>query len=160
MPIDFIATGQYFFCFRQILIIRFATTFTLAKIMIEIFHVEQSPKTPFIELRHETGVFQINGKSVPENTVQFYSSLFEWLNNYAQAPAKSTTLNIQLDYFNTSSAKVLADLFKKLENLQNNGKSNVTINWYYQDIDEEMLEAGEGYKSITKVPFNLVPFTK
>ena len=128
--------------------------------MASTFYEEQSPKTPLIELNPETGVFQLKGKSVPENTIQFYKPMFEWLDEYKQRPAKATTLNVQLDYFNTSSAKILADLFKTIENLKNNGKSEVAINWQYQDIDEEMQEAGEGYKSIIKAPFNLVSFKK
>src|ERR1035437_7238927 len=128
--------------------------------MITHFYTEQSPKTPLIEFNPETGIFEIKGKSVPENTVQFYKPIFDCMDNYKRTPFIATTLNVQLDYFNTSSAKVLADLFKKIEDLKNSRKSEVMINWCYQDIDEEMQEAGEGYKSITKVPFNLVPFTK
>ena len=124
------------------------------------FYTEQSPKTPLIECNPTSGVFHIKGKSVPENTLQFYKPLFEWLDNYIQTPAGTTTLNVQLDYFNTSSAKVLADLFKKMEDLGNRKKTDVLINWHYENIDEEMQEAGEGYRSITKVPFKLVPFTK
>ena len=84
----------------------------------------------------------------------------EWLDNYSLSPNVSTVLNFQLDYFNTSSAKVIADILKRLDKLQESTLSNVTINWYYQDIDEDMLEAGEDYKSITKSVFNLISYTK
>lgn len=126
--------------------------------MEKFFKTEQSPKTPFIECNSETGICQLKGKSIPENSVLFYKPLFEWLDNYSQAPASDTTLNLQLDYFNTSSAKILADLFKKLENLQNSNKSKVLINWHYNEEDDDMLEAGEDYKSICKVTFNLQSF--
>lgn len=128
--------------------------------MAQLLQIEQSPKTPLIEFNPETGVFEMKGKSIPENSVLFYKPVFEWLESYMQTPAQNTTLNIQLDYFNTSSAKILADLFKKLDNFQSTGKSAVLINWQYNDQDEDMLEAGEDYKSISKVNFNLVPFTK
>ena len=124
------------------------------------FSAEQSPKTPLIDLNASSGVFSMKGKSIPENTVQFYKPLFDWLNDYAQSPAKTTTVNIQLDYFNTSSAKIFADLFHSLEKLQESGKSAVTINWQYNEEDDDMLESGEDYKSITKVDFNLVSFIK
>ena len=125
-----------------------------------IFSAEQSAKTPFIEFDPASGIFTMKGKSIPENTALFYKPLFEWLNAYAETPAKTTTVNIQMDYFNTSSAKIFADIFHLLEKLQESGKSEVVVNWQYNEDDDDMLEAGEDYKSITKVTFNFVSFKK
>ena len=121
---------------------------------------EQTKNTPFINFNEETGVFEMKGKSIPENSFQFYKPLFEWLDNYIQKPAAKSVLNIQLDYFNTSSAKCIVDIFKKLEQIHKNDKGEATINWLYYEEDEDMLEAGEDYASIISIPFNLVPFQK
>ena len=121
---------------------------------------EQSPKTPYVNFDSGNGSFELKGKSIPENTIAFYKPLFEWLDNYSQSPAPITTLNIQLDYFNTSSSKCIVDLFKKLELIVKNGKGQAIINWLYDENDDDMLEAGEDYKSIIKLPFNLVSFVK
>ncbi len=122
---------------------------------VNSFVIESSVKTPSINF-DPNGNFELKGKSIPENTVMFYKPLFEWLDNYIQQPAPQTTLNIQLDYFNTSSSKCIVDLFKKLELISKNGNNKATINWLYDDDDDDMLEAGEDYKSIIKIPFNLV----
>jgi hypothetical protein len=66
-----------------------------------------------------------------------------------------TQVNVQLEYFNTSSSKCILDVFKKLEAI-NKGKSEVTVNWYYEEDDEDMLEAGEDYESIIRVPFKMI----
>ena len=124
------------------------------------FKEEQSPKTPHINFDPSTGVFELKGKSVPENSVIYYKPLFDWLDLYIQNPTKTTTLTVQLDYFNTSSAKCIVDLFKKVELISKNGKGEVIINWMYDEPDEDMLEAGEDYKSIIKIPFNLISFKK
>lgn len=124
------------------------------------FTAEQSPKTPFINFDPSEGNFELKGKSIPENSVLFYKSLFEWLDAYVQSPAPKTTLNIQLDYFNTSSSKCIVDLFKRLELISKNGKGEAIINWMHDEQDDDMLEAGEDYRSIIKIPFNLVKFTK
>ena len=126
--------------------------------MPDTFAAEQTPKTPFLNFNAEAGVLEMKGKSIPENSILFYKPVFDWLDNYMQNPAKATTLNIQFDYFNTSSAKILADLFKKLETFNNTGKSPVVVNWHYQVDDDDMLEAGEDYKSISKIPFNTISF--
>ena len=128
--------------------------------MAEIYTLTQSPKTPYIHFDSNNGNFELKGKSIPENSVIFYKPLFEWLDGYIQKPASATVLNIQLDYFNTSSSKCVVDLFKKLESIHKNAKGEVTINWLYNEDDEDMQEAGEDYKSIIKLPFNLVSFHK
>ena len=64
-------------------------------------------------------------------------------------------MNVQLEYFNTSSSKCILDVFKKLESIQK-GKQEVIINWYYEEDDEDMLEAGEDYESIIRVPFKMI----
>lgn len=127
---------------------------------LELYTTEQSPKTPIVNFDPSTGIFELKGKSIPENSILFYTPLFEWLDNYIQSPQPKTTLNIQLDYFNTSSSKCIVDLFKKLEMINKNGKGEVLINWLYDDQDDDMQEAGEDYQSIIKIPFNLVSFTK
>jgi hypothetical protein len=63
-------------------------------------------------------------------------------------------VNIQLEYFNTSSSKCILDVFKKLEAIYKSG-NEVVINWFYEEDDEDMLEAGEDYQSIIKIPFKM-----
>ncbi len=120
---------------------------------------ELTVKTPLINFDAASGNFELKGKSIPENSVIFYKPMMEWLESYVQNPAAKTVLNIQLDYFNTSSSKCIVDLFKKLESITKSGK-DATINWLYNEEDEDMQEAGEDYQSIIKMPFNLVSFTK
>lgn len=125
---------------------------------MESFKIEPSPRTPFVLLNPQSGVFEMKGKSIPENSTVFYKGMFEWLANYIESPAPKTTLNIQMDYFNTSSSKSVVDLFKKLESLHKSGKGEVEINWLHNEEDEDMQEAGEDYKSIIKIPFNIISF--
>lgn len=120
---------------------------------------EPSAKAPLIYL-DSNGNFELKGKSILENTPHFYKPMFEWLDKYIQSPASQTILNIQLDYFNTSASKIIVDLFKRLEQVPKNGKGEATINWLYNQEDTDMQEAGEDYKSIIKIPFNLVSFKK
>ena len=122
------------------------------------YSVEQSNRTPLLNFNPSTGIFEVKGKSIPENSMGFYKPMFEWLDKYAEEPAAKTILNIQLDYFNTSSSKSVVDLFKKLEQISKSGKGEVHINWLHNEDDDDMLEAGEDYKSIIKIPFTIIPF--
>ncbi len=119
--------------------------------------LEGSPKTPTIEMNSETGVIEIEGRSIPENSIDFYKPVVEWLDEYANSPTGDTKVNIKLEYFNTSSSKCILDVFKKLENVfKKSGEKGVVINWYYEEDDEDMLEAGEDYQSILKIPFKMI----
>ena len=117
--------------------------------------IEGTPKTPSIKFDTKEGVFEIKGRSIPENSVEFYKPLNEWLDNYMQTPLDKTVVNIRLEYFNTSSSKCILDVFKRLEAIHRS-KHDVEINWYYEEDDEDMLEAGEDYDSIIKVPFKMI----
>jgi hypothetical protein len=117
--------------------------------------IEGSSKTPSVVFDAEQGQLEIKGRSIPENSIEFYKPLTEWLDEYAQSPAASTSVKIQLEYFNTSSSKCILDVFKKLESICKNN-NEVIINWYYEEDDEDMLEAGEDYESILKIPFKMI----
>jgi len=117
--------------------------------------IEGTPKTPSIRFDAQQGIVEIKGRSIPENSIEFYKPLVEWLEKYGEAPVALTQVNIQLEYFNTSSSKCILDVFKKLEAIHK-AKHEVVINWYYEEDDEDMLEAGEDYESIIRVPFKMI----
>jgi hypothetical protein len=117
--------------------------------------IDGSPKTPSIEFNATTGSLLLKGRSIPENSIEFYKPLNEWLDAYAQGPKDTTVVDVRLEYFNTSSSKCILDFFKKLEGLHENGTS-VRVNWYFETDDEDMEEAGEDYDAIVGLPFNIV----
>ncbi len=117
--------------------------------------IEGTPKTPTVRFDADEGVVEIKGRSIPENSVEFYKPLVDWLEDYKNNPKPKSTVNIQLEYFNTSSSKCILDVFKKLEAIHK-AKHDVEINWYYEEDDEDMLEAGEDYESIIRIPFKMI----
>ena len=116
--------------------------------------IEAGAKTPSISLQPDNGMLEIKGRSIPENSVEFYRPVFEWIDQYFQSPAVKTQLNIQLEYFNTSSSKCLLDIFRKVEQLQKASGKEVQVKWFYEEEDEDMKEAGEDYQSLVKIPFS------
>tara|TARA_B100001093_G_C26854371_1_gene1026697 strand:- start:2662 stop:3036 length:375 start_codon:yes stop_codon:yes gene_type:complete len=114
--------------------------------------LEGSAKTPVVEFT-SNGELLLKGRSIPENSIEFYKPLIEWIDNYGQQVKDSTVLSVQLEYFNTSSSKCILDVFKKLESLSG---SEVSVKWYYEEDDEDMLEAGEDYEAIIDLPFEMI----
>ncbi len=123
---------------------------------LQVLEIQGTNKTPYIRFDPETGILEMKGRSIPENAVEFYKPLVDWLTEYAKNPKDKTEVNIQLEYFNTSSSKCILDVFKKLEEINKKEGKEVVINWYYEEDDEDMLEAGEDYQSILKIPFRMI----
>ncbi len=122
---------------------------------MEPLFIEGTQKTPSIDFDPSKGALEIKGRSIPENSIEFYKPLVDWLETYSEKPATKTVVNVHLEYFNTSSSKCILDVFKKLESIHKSN-NDVQINWYYEEDDEDMLEAGEDYESIIRVPFKMI----
>ena len=121
---------------------------------MEVITIESTPKTPSIKFDSKQGKLEIKGRSIPENSVEFYKPLVESLERYASTPTAPTQVDIQLEYFNTASSKCILDVLKRLETIHRQG-NQVIINWYYEEDDEDMREAGEDYQAIVNLTFNM-----
>ena len=122
---------------------------------MENLNIEGTPKTPTIILNAEQRELLIKGRSIPENSIEFYKPLVTALDECAKEESDGLTVNIVLEYFNTSSSKCLLDIFKKLEKINEKKEGSVSINWFYEEDDEDMLEAGEDYQAIINIPFTM-----
>ena len=97
------------------------------------------------------GNLSLNGRSLPEDAFSFYQPVLEWLTNYAKSPASETTLTINLEYFNTASAK---QIYKIISIISEIGKKcNAVINWHYDEGDRDMLASGERFSKLSGFPF-------
>lgn len=122
---------------------------------MEALLIDGTQKTPTVQFDPAKGVLEIKGRSIPENSIEFYKPLVDWLEEYSSSPTNKTIVNVHLEYFNTSSSKCILDVFKKLETLHKSN-NDVQINWYYEEDDEDMFEAGEDYQSIINIPFKMI----
>lgn len=121
---------------------------------MENYTLTPTPKTPRLYFNAESGDFEISGRSIPENSIEFYRPLMEWLDNYVKQPSSTTRLTVNLEYFNTSSSKCLVEIFRKLEKAGES--SDIKVLWHYEEEDEDMMESGEDFKKIIKVPIELI----
>lgn len=114
--------------------------------------IESMSSTPKIYLDKNSGKFELAGKSFPEESRSFYEPLFTWLEEYAKNPNEETIFEFNLEYFNSSSSLIILEILNLLEEISKSGKK-VSISWNHLDIDEDMLEAGEEYSDLVKIPF-------
>ena len=119
---------------------------------MEPLYINESSISPKVILDKSKEIFLIKGRSLPENALSFYEPVVDWLTEYLNNPLPVTILTFELDYFNSASSKVIFQIIEMMELLLKNG-FEVKVNWYYQEEDEDTLEAGQTYASLTNVPF-------
>ncbi len=122
----------------------------------EPYLIEGTQKTPTISFDWDKKLLLITGKSIPENHSSFYAPFLAWLDDYVKDPLDYTEVRIQLEYFNTSSSKVLLAIFRKMEDIIRNDKK-VEIKWHYEEDDYDMKDCGDDYQSMIIIPFEMIP---
>jgi len=119
------------------------------------YFIKSTKVTPSVYFNPAKGLMDMRGKSSPENPLTFYNHLYNSLDQFAKSENSTLNINAAFEYFNTSSSKCLYGLFKKLSMLSQKGK-NVSVNWYFEEGDEDMMEAGEDLSFLFDFEFNFV----
>lgn len=120
--------------------------------------ITATDSTPNVCFDPKNNLLELSGCSLPENGMAFYSKLSTWLDNYLKTNPTNIKVNIRLDYFNTTSSKCILDLFFRLQSYKKEDVE-LQINWFFQDGDDDLAEAGLNYSEIVKIPFTLIPYS-
>lgn len=112
--------------------------------------------TPLINFNPQTNTFVLAEKSLPANAVEFYDPLIKWFKEYLKKPNEKTYVDFKLDYFNTSSSKQIARFLKAIQDSPT--KDNITIRWFYEEDDSDMLESGMLYARLIDVNFEFIEY--
>jgi hypothetical protein len=113
--------------------------------------------TPEVILNKKEGTFQINGRSLPEDVIEFYTPVFSWLEQYVANPNEETKFKVKIDYFNSASQRAINEIFNILTRINLKGKK-VIVEWYFYQDDDEMREAGQEYAEITNLNFQYISY--
>jgi len=124
---------------------------------MEVISIKGTQETPEVLLDGSKGIFEISGKSLPEDVKEFYNPLLKWFDEYSKAPNPQTILKIKMDYFNTASSKMILELFEVVKKVHSGGHDTI-IEWYYQEDDEDMQDAGQDYSDLVEMPFKLISY--
>jgi len=117
---------------------------------MRVLALEGTEDTPKIILDKDNNIFEISGRSLPEDSAEFYQPVIEWLDDYKKNSQGSSPMNFmfKLEYFNTASSKLILDILSKLEDID-----GITVEWFFREDDEDMEEAGEEFSELVDIPF-------
>jgi len=119
---------------------------------METLRIEATDDSPQVLLDQEDNQFEISGKSLPEDVVDFYQPVMDWLKEYRKKPNAKTEFNLKMIYFNTASSKQIMDILMVLEEMVEEGHE-VVVKWHSKKSDEDMQEAGQEYEEMLDIPF-------
>ncbi|HDP74652.1 MAG TPA: DUF1987 domain-containing protein [Bacteroidales bacterium] len=122
---------------------------------MNILKIEKRIDSPMVLADGELGYFEVNGKSLPEDAVEFYRPLEKYVQEYVKSPKQKTTFNLKLEYLNTSSSKKLLDIIGYFEGLPSQGYQ-VELNWYHRDEDQDMIDEGIEFAHMTNLKVNFI----
>ena len=124
---------------------------------METLDIIATNDTPRVIMDPQNDIFEISGRSLPEDVVIFYQPVLDWLEEYQSHPKKNTEFVFKYIYFNTATSKLIQDILFKLENLQESGNS-VKVIWYHERDDEDMYDLGLEFKENVNIPFDIIAY--
>lgn len=125
---------------------------------LSILKIAGTEDTPEILFDIQTNEYIISGRSLPEDVSSFYKPVFEWLDVFEKNVTSNSSFKFKLEYFNTASSKIILDILMRLEEINNANSSNINIEWHYMEADDDMLEAGEEYKELVEIAFDVIAY--
>lgn len=121
---------------------------------MEELRISPTKNTPEIILNPE-GIIRFKGRSIHEDVNHFFEPVEKWVSEYIKMPADLTCVDLNLEYFNSASAKIFIHILQKLTYVTLKHKKFI-FNWYYEEGDDDIFERGQYFASVLDVRFNFI----
>lgn len=99
---------------------------------MEAIRIKATDVSPEVTFDPAAGKFSISGWSRPESPSKFYGPIMKWIEDNGVVHLNNATIDFNIEYFNTPSARVLREILDQIEKLYKRG-IKISINWYYED---------------------------
>ncbi len=124
--------------------------------MAYMLEKEKTGSTPHIIIDEEKAYMKFEGESFHENVIEFYQEVSQWLEQFLKTDFQNLTFDCELQYFNSSSAKLLFNMLLAMDNRAAQGKK-ITVNWRTTPDNDIILECGEDFKEeMPHLDFNII----
>lgn len=123
---------------------------------MEIIKIEKTNNTPSIIIDTSNLHCKIEGSSFPEDAFNLYKSVLDWLQDlYNKDVKKCIVIEFDFDFLNSISHKKVWQIVNSLKEIYSQNK-DVLAKWYYDENDEDIMEAGEDLSELINIPFELI----
>jgi len=118
-------------------------------------YIPPENKTPEV-IFNPSGNLLIKGRAMVTTKPESYNQIMSWIDQYLENPAEMTYLIVALEYLNSFTTTILASLFLKISRVVIRNKK-YSIQWYYEDGDDDMLERGQYISAAHKITIKFIP---
>ncbi|MCL2042886.1 MAG: DUF1987 domain-containing protein [Treponema sp.] len=117
---------------------------------------EKTASTPYVLIDEKNGYIKLEGRCFHEKIVEFFSEIFDWLNAYLASDFSSLTFDCAINYFNSSTTKLLFNMLLKMDKYAN-AQNRIMVNWITTEDNHIMVECGRDFQEeVSNLEFNLV----
>jgi|CXWL01.1.fsa_nt_gi hypothetical protein len=99
---------------------------------MEAIHIKATDVSPEVIFNPAEKKFSISGWSRPESPSKFFAPIMKWIEMNGADHLKNATVDFNIEYFNTPSARVLREILDQLDRLHKKGVE-IKVNWYFDD---------------------------
>lgn len=117
--------------------------------------IERTNETPEINFSASSGLLQIKGRAYSNDIGVFYKKMSAWLEEYLKSPNETTTIELQLEYYNSVFIKLLFYFIEKSKDVQLL-KKNLVIKWYHYNGDDESADDAARISKIINFPIERI----
>ena len=115
--------------------------------------LDKTNDTPLVHFA--PGLLVIEGRSITEDVFGFWTPLQNWVESYTANPEATTSIEIGLEYTNSSSNKFISQILRKITSIAEKGYK-VEVTWKYEEDDESILQLGKDMESLCEIPFKYI----
>lgn len=118
--------------------------------------IQKTGSTPYILIDEEHGYMKFEGESFHENVIEFFREVGEWLESYLHTDFGCFTFDCELRYFNSSTAKLLFNMLREMDDNVSNTKK-IIVNWITTEDNDIIIECGEDFEEeMERLQFNFI----
>ena len=114
----------------------------------------ETKKTPYVLFDEKNCILKVSGDSYGEDIVEVYIKINKWINQILSKRDCKLVCIFKYNILNSITYKYLNLIFKDIE--IKTGFSNIEINWYYDENDEDIFEIAEDFEAIFDIEINKI----
>ena len=122
---------------------------------MDTIRIEKTNNTPSVYIDENNMLCRIEGSSYPEDAHEIYQYVLDWLSRVQDSSASQVIVEFDYDFLNSISHKKVWQILQQLKQFHNNGRT-VKVKWFFEENDEDIMEAGEDLSELMNIPFELI----
>ena len=111
--------------------------------------IKEGKNTPKVVGNTNLSELIFKGNSYPENVLQFYTPIFNWIEELKNEKDE-ITVDCQFYYIASSSVIAFLKLLQKVESTFD--EENIKFIWKYEEGDDDIKKIGQDYSTILNTP--------